>query len=349
MLVQSIPFPAGAGGSSGVPAPVAAGGLDATTTKTVSPSYPSGVAANRYAILHAYHFVASGGAATFTTPSGWTLINTVVNADWRAAAYYLKLTGAETGTVPLVASKIAGALGVFMGIISIWDGVDPTTPIGTSAVSAPGNNAVWTGNSITTTVADARVVNLYAGAFFQSSSAEAGWTELYNTTTPIGGDGFVHCTYKEQLLPGNVAAENRQGESDASPWTSISFDLRPIPSVPRFTVIPSISSANGFFAVGDTLTGNPGTHNGLSQTLQWNRDGVAIGGATGTSYTLTVSDLGANITFAATATNSVGSTTRDSAPVGPIGNPVFVTHTRVAGADTRIAGADTRIVTERTA
>lgn len=49
-----------------------------------------------------------------------------------------------------------------------------------------------------------------------------------------------------------------------------------------------------------------------STTYQWNRDGVAISGATNSSYTLTAADAGEPISFTVTRTNSIGSTSADS-------------------------------------
>lgn len=49
-----------------------------------------------------------------------------------------------------------------------------------------------------------------------------------------------------------------------------------------------------------------------STSYQWNRDGVAISGATSASYTLTAADSGEPISFTVTRTNSIGSTSADS-------------------------------------
>ncbi len=54
---------------------------------------------------------------------------------------------------------------------------------------------------------------------------------------------------------------------------------------------------------------------------QWYRDGVAIGGATGTTYTLGDADVGTTITVAASYTDGQGTNESvTSAGVGPIAN-----------------------------
>lgn len=77
----------------------------------------------------------------------------------------------------------------------------------------------------------------------------------------------------------------------------------------------------GTAQVGETLTGDDGQWSGTpAPTLnrQWKRDGSAISGATGTTYDLVEGDVGAEITLTVTATNSAGSASETSAPVGPV-------------------------------
>lgn len=62
------------------------------------------------------------------------------------------------------------------------------------------------------------------------------------------------------------------------------------------------------------LDGNPASFN-----YQWLRDGVAIAGATGDTYTLTQDDVGSKITVVATYVDGGNTTeTIESAPVGPV-------------------------------
>jgi hypothetical protein len=70
---------------------------------------------------------------------------------------------------------------------------------------------------------------------------------------------------------------------------------------------------------GDTETATTGTWLGspTSYTYAWKRNGVAIGGATASTYILTAPDIHADITVTVTATNASGSTTATSATLRP--------------------------------
>jgi hypothetical protein len=86
-------------------------------------------------------------------------------------------------------------------------------------------------------------------------------------------------------------------------------------------------TATGTARTGETLTAGNGTWSGtvpMTFTRQWRRcdaDGLAcadIGGATGTTYTLTDTDIGKRIRVRVTATNAAGSRSADSAARGPV-------------------------------
>lgn len=71
----------------------------------------------------------------------------------------------------------------------------------------------------------------------------------------------------------------------------------------------------GTARVGFTLTVSAGTWagGGLTFTRQWRRNGVAIAGATGTTYVPVVADIGFPITCVVTGTNNAGSLAKTSA------------------------------------
>lgn len=82
---------------------------------------------------------------------------------------------------------------------------------------------------------------------------------------------------------------------------------------PVNTVLPGIT---GTATQGQTLTSSTGTWTGdalITFTRQWKRDGVAISGATGTTYLLVLADVGAIITVTVTASNAAGSAPATSA------------------------------------
>jgi surface protein len=81
---------------------------------------------------------------------------------------------------------------------------------------------------------------------------------------------------------------------------------------PTNDVAPSISGDDG---LGDVLTRTAGTWSGVptpSIAGQWRRNGVAIPGETGTTYTIVAADSGAAIDYLETATNAEGSASADS-------------------------------------
>ncbi len=119
---------------------------------------------------------------------------------------------------------------------------------------------------------------------------------------------------------------------------------------PVFVSAPTIST-DAFYAEGDTLTVASGSHNGTSSTYQWKRDSVAIGGETGTTYVLTATDIGTEITVTQMATNFVGSTQSTSSAVGPVGSPAFATENRTLSdaSDRTLSDASTRTISNRTA
>lgn len=88
-------------------------------------------------------------------------------------------------------------------------------------------------------------------------------------------------------------------------------------SAPVNSVAPAITGTPAQY---ETLTAGTGTWVGalISYAYQWKRDGASIGGATSSTYVLTVTDVGATITVTVTATNPAGSTAATSAGVGPV-------------------------------
>ncbi len=87
--------------------------------------------------------------------------------------------------------------------------------------------------------------------------------------------------------------------------------------VPVNTVLPVIS---GTETQGQVLSVTNGTwtNTPLSYGYQWLRDGVAIGGATSSTYTLGLADVGTQVSCTVTATNGSGSGTATSLATGSI-------------------------------
>lgn len=145
-------------------------------------------------------------------------------------------------------------------------------------------------------------------------------TEFRNdTATPVGlwdADTVHHVVAP---FGGAVTLEPSQGAQETIDIL-VSAGAGAVSEVfaPENVAPPSIT---GTANVGETLTGDDGQWSGTpapTLTRRWNRDGSAISGATGTTYDLVEDDEGAEITLTVTATNSAGSASETSVPVGPV-------------------------------
>ncbi|CAB4912415.1 unannotated protein [freshwater metagenome] len=105
-----------------------------------------------------------------------------------------------------------------------------------------------------------------------------------------------------------VTASNAGGSSSAtSPAVTPPTPTTPV-AAPANTARPGIQ---GTTVVGSTLTATQGSWSNAptGYAYAWRRGGVAIPGATGTSYALVAADAGRTISVAVTATNAGGSAT----------------------------------------
>lgn len=83
------------------------------------------------------------------------------------------------------------------------------------------------------------------------------------------------------------------------------------------TPLTAIAPISGTATVGSVLTAGARTPSAATVTFQWRRDGVAIAGATASTYTLVSADLGTTITVTATGTGGyTGAVT--STGTGPV-------------------------------
>jgi hypothetical protein len=116
------------------------------------------------------------------------------------------------------------------------------------------------------------------------------------------------------MITCRVTATDDDGSRGAN-----SNSVGPVEAVaPNNTVAPEVT---GTEEVGETLSCSTGTWDGdptPTFTYQWRRDGVAIGGATASTYELVEDDDGAMIDCVVTGTNVGGSDSQASNEVGPI-------------------------------
>lgn len=111
-----------------------------------------------------------------------------------------------------------------------------------------------------------------------------------------------------QVITCVVTATNSEGSDNAT-----SNATAAVTQTPANTVLPTIT---GTAQVGQILTSTNGTWTGNptpTYTRQWKADGVNISGATATTYTPVVGDVGKVITVTVTGTNSAGNASATSA------------------------------------
>lgn len=109
-------------------------------------------------------------------------------------------------------------------------------------------------------------------------------------------------------------------------------------AAPVNTVAPVIS---GTQRKGQTLTTTNGTWDNApdSYTYQWKRAGASIGGATASTYVLTIADAGKAITCEVTATNAGGSTAQGSNTLTMSAFVDFVLASAVADLDATLSSS----------
>ncbi|KQO97561.1 excalibur calcium-binding domain-containing protein [Leifsonia sp. Leaf264] len=112
-------------------------------------------------------------------------------------------------------------------------------------------------------------------------------------------------------------------------------------SIQRLLTATPTPSVTGTKRVGQTLTGQPGTWapTGVALTYQWKRNGIAIAGATASSYKLVAADASTSVTLAVTGSKiGYAPVTRMSAGVA-IANGVFAaTPTPTIGGTAKVGG-----------
>jgi len=186
--------------------------------------------------------------------------------------------------------------------------VTPPSITGTVAVGSPlaGSVGSWSGVPVPT----------FAFQWQRCDFQGNGCTAIAGATTTAYTiqSADVGSTLRVQVVATNVAGK----ASATSAQSSI------VTSAPANTTPPSISGAVG---PGSTVTASSGTWSGVPAptfAFQWQRcdsqgNGcTAIAGATTTTYTIQSADGGATLRVQVVATNSVGSGSAVSAPVGPI-------------------------------
>jgi hypothetical protein len=168
-----------------------------------------------------------------------------------------------------------------------------------------------------------------------TATATGSTTATVSFTAPASNGGSPITSYQAISTPGNITGTLSQAGSGTitvsglTTGTAYTFTVTATNSVgtgsassasnqistysaPANTVAPAVSGTATF---GQTLTSTAGTWTGtatITYAYQWQRAGVNISGATGSTYVLTLSDVGNAIRCVVTATNTVSSVSANS-------------------------------------
>ena len=201
---------------------------------------------------------------------------------------------------------------------------------GTTAQQTSGANTVhsrsW--NHIALARDATGVFRLFVNGVMRAKDASKTAMSIQNIAYPMtigaraGGGNF----YTGDIDEVRVTRGTCRYSTDASFYPSFKPFSRGEIGPPAVSEQPEIISRSGFFAPGDVLDLDLGVADGYEPVVQWRRGGVNVGGATGTIYTLTESDVGEVIDARVTWWNYSGTTTATAAGVGPVAaEPLFDT------------------------
>lgn len=177
-----------------------------------------------------------------------------------------------------------------------------------------------------------RSVRAAAAASAEAAAASAAVAAASVASLTIGAlmEDILALPLLPDLEGSEFVAVVKDGVTYRTTMAALSDYLGSGPSVPApsFTVQPSITGAA---TVGAVLTGNVGTiANGSAVLLAWLRGGAPIGGADGTTYTVSEDDLGELISFRVEAGGAGGSAIATSATIGPVTTQASITGIRLA-------------------
>lgn len=259
---------------------------------------------------------------------------------------------ANAGTLSGVTAIAAGsdfALAVTGGHVTAWGDSSAalTVPAQLSGVTkvAAGRDhalAVDAAGAVTGWGADnAGQTDIPAGLGAVSAVAAGGDQSL-----AVDTDGTVHAwgenSYAQHTIPTSLAS------ATAGPVTAIAAGAHHLAVVHRTFVTTPTPQITGSTAAGGTLNADPGVWTPQYETVdyQWNADGSAITGATGSSFTTSNAQIGRQLTVTVTAHRAgYPDTSTTSDPTGVVTGGVFGTVSTPAISGTPKVGVPLRAVT----
>ena len=285
--------------------------------------YASGITPTTTAVTYQWQSSTTAGG-TYTNIAGATSSKYYpVTAD---ATMFIRVsitgTGAFTGTVNSAPSAAVIYPVAITGVGSLV-GVVPQVNV---ALTAPATT-LYRQPTTTGSPSEVSIGNPYTANYQWQSSADGG-------TTWVDLAGAVAATYTPASTDlGNILRVKAIGKAFLY-GTVVSLASSPV-VYPQ--AITAMAVPTGTVAYGSTLTvgaTTPATTQGVGATYQWMSAGVAIFGATGSTYALQASDVGNAITVVATGQNgffgTVTSTATGAVAMAPVNTPAFTT---VAGSN----------------
>ena len=230
------------------------------------------------------------GQTLTATPGTWAVAGATYRYQWRAAG--TDIVGATGSTLRLGAAQVGKAVSV--AVTAVTTGYPSTTAV--SAATATVRSSAVTNTTVPTISGTAAVGSTLAAS--AGSWSPAGTTTTFQWRSggkPLTGQTRPTLTLTPELVgkPVRVAVTgHRTGYDDTTTWSPLSAATAPgtitltTPPVVAGTPQPGqrLSLTNGTATPADTAL-----------VTHWLRDGVAVAGATRSTYPLTTADVGHQI------------------------------------------------------
>ena len=161
---------AAAGGGGGVPVVDDFTKTTIQVSSTITCTAPTGIASGKVLVL-----LMTSRASTYTTPSGWTLIQSANSFNASCAAFYKVSDGTETDVTVTISQAIVGQVGWYLCI----SGAN-ATPIDVTGPAESSFDSSFIASSVTTTVDNCLAFYLFGfegGDGFPFGLSGTDWTE----------------------------------------------------------------------------------------------------------------------------------------------------------------------------
>jgi hypothetical protein len=237
-----------------------AGGIDSLVL-----ARPAGTVAGD--VLVAQVINRGGEEGGLQVPAGWAQLTRVVSVNvagtssvlWRVATAGDPASWTFAITTPASAQMVGG--------MAAYSGVSTTDPIHASG-TATGATATATTPSITTTVANTRLLHLYAKR--EDLPAPAGTTQRWRVIAGTGS-ATAGSSLGDEAFAGPGATPARSTTTGvATEWVAHAVALRPIPGTPTATLTWTASPTATATADGPVVDGTTYTHRLRAYQGTWN-------------------------------------------------------------------------------